>query len=180
MSRYIALWVDIQNTSRPSEHFMSYMMKTRKKTSLHQIENFLKAAEDGMDHVDRWRSWWHHQMRTFSTLLALCEEFTGDRWITPTKASNAELWCFLWYTPKQTGEQTLETPMILDAIVVIVMSLQCSRYRLSGGICTNGTINTFRPKTNLICFLWIYSHTEWSMLASISINFNLLYFFIFF
>ena len=45
----------------------------REKMSLHQTENFLKAAEDGMDHVDRWRSWWHHQMRTFSTLLALCE-----------------------------------------------------------------------------------------------------------
>ena len=26
----------------------------------------------------------------------LCGEFTGHRWITLTKASNAELWCFLW------------------------------------------------------------------------------------
>ena len=26
----------------------------------------------------------------------LCGEFTGQRWIPRTKASNAELWCFLW------------------------------------------------------------------------------------
>ena len=26
----------------------------------------------------------------------LCAEFTGDRWSPGTKASNADLWCFLW------------------------------------------------------------------------------------
>ena len=26
----------------------------------------------------------------------LCGEFTGPRWIPPTKASDAELWNFLW------------------------------------------------------------------------------------
>ena len=30
----------------------------------------------------------------------LCGEFTGHRWITCTKASDAELWCFLWSTPE--------------------------------------------------------------------------------
>ena len=35
-------------------------------------------------------TWWSHQMETFSTLLAICAfEFTGDRWIPHTKASNA-------------------------------------------------------------------------------------------
>ena len=28
----------------------------------------------------------------------LCGEFTGPRWIPHTKASDAELWCFLWST----------------------------------------------------------------------------------
>ena len=27
----------------------------------------------------------------------LCGEFTGHRWIPHTKASDAELWCFLWF-----------------------------------------------------------------------------------
>ena len=30
----------------------------------------------------------------------LCGEFTGHRWILRTEASDAELWCFLWYTPE--------------------------------------------------------------------------------
>ena len=29
----------------------------------------------------------------------LCGEFTGNRWIPHTKASGAELWCFLWTAP---------------------------------------------------------------------------------
>ena len=39
----------------------------------------------------------------------LCGEFTGDRWIHLTKASDAELWCLLWSAPEQTVEQTIET-----------------------------------------------------------------------
>ena len=30
----------------------------------------------------------------------LCGEFTGHRWIPLTKASDAELWCFLWSAPE--------------------------------------------------------------------------------
>ena len=34
----------------------------------------------------------------------LCGEFAGPRWIPRTKASDAELWCFLWSVPEQTVE----------------------------------------------------------------------------
>ena len=34
----------------------------------------------------------------------LCGEFTGHRWIPSTKASDAELWCFLWSAPEWTVE----------------------------------------------------------------------------
>ena len=30
----------------------------------------------------------------------MCGEFTGHRWIPRTKASDAELWCFLWSAPE--------------------------------------------------------------------------------
>ena len=30
----------------------------------------------------------------------LCGELTGPRWIPRTKASDAELWCFLWSAPE--------------------------------------------------------------------------------
>ena len=33
----------------------------------------------------------------------LCGEFTGHRWIPLTKASDAELWCFLWSVPWING-----------------------------------------------------------------------------
>ena len=36
-------------------------------------------------------AWWRHQMETFSASLAICAG-----WIRHTKASDAELWCFLW------------------------------------------------------------------------------------
>ena len=52
-------------------------------------------------------------------------ESTGDRWIPLTKASNAELWYFLWSEPVQTAEQTIETPVIWEVIVLIKTSLYC-------------------------------------------------------
>ena len=44
---------------------------------------------------------------------------TGHCWIPLTKAIDAELWCFLWSWPEQTVVQTIKTPVIWDAIVVI-------------------------------------------------------------
>ena len=41
----------------------------------------------------------------------LCGEFTGHRWIARIKASDAELWCFLWSAP--------EYRVIWDAIALI-------------------------------------------------------------
>ena len=32
----------------------------------------------------------------------LCGKFTGNRWIPLTKASDVDLWCFLWSAPEQT------------------------------------------------------------------------------
>ena len=34
----------------------------------------------------------------------LCGEFTGPRWIPRAKASDVELWCFLWSAPWNTVE----------------------------------------------------------------------------
>ena len=50
-------------------------------------------------------------------------EPTGHRWIPLTKASDAELWCFLWSAPEQTFEQIIETLVIWDAIALIMTSL---------------------------------------------------------
>ena len=38
----------------------------------------------------------------FRVTVPLWREFTGHRWIPLTKASDVELWCFLWSVPEQT------------------------------------------------------------------------------
>ena len=45
------------------------------------------------------------------------------RWIPHTKASDAELWCFVWSVPEQTVEQTIETLVNWDVIALIMASL---------------------------------------------------------
>ena len=53
----------------------------------------------------------------------LLGESTSDQWIPLTKASDAELRCFLWSAPQQTVEQTIKMPVIWDAITLIMTSL---------------------------------------------------------
>ena len=50
-------------------------------------------------------------------------ESIGHRWNPLTKASDAELWRFLWSAPEQTVGQRIETPVIWDAIALIMTSL---------------------------------------------------------
>ena len=47
-------------------------------------------------------------------------EFTGHRWFPLTKASDAELWRFLWSAPEQTVEQTIKTPVIWDNTMQLI------------------------------------------------------------
>ena len=62
---------------------------------------------------------WKH----FRVTGPLWGESTGDRRIPLTKASDAELWCFLWSAPEETVEITIEPPVIWDAIALIIASL---------------------------------------------------------
>ena len=48
------------------------------------------------DDVIKWK-------KKFRVTGLLCREFTGDRWIPRTKASDAEILYFLWSLPEQTG-----------------------------------------------------------------------------
>ena len=74
-------------------------------------------------------SWWRKQMETFRVTGPLCGEFTGHRWFPLTKASDAELWCFLlicawtngWVNNRDAGDLRRHRAHY----VVIVMSLSC-------------------------------------------------------
>ena len=52
----------------------------------------------------------------------LGRECTGHWWIPLTKASDEELWCFLWSMSEQTVEETSEMLVIWDAITLILTS----------------------------------------------------------
>ena len=62
---------------------------------------------------------WKH----FCVTGPLWGETTGHRWIPLTKASDAELWYFLWSKPEQTIGQTIKTQVIWDAVALIMTSL---------------------------------------------------------
>ena len=61
----------------------------------------------------------------FGVSHPLCGEFTAHRWIPLTKASDAELWYFLWSALEQTTALTIETPVICDVIALIMTSIWC-------------------------------------------------------
>ena len=70
----------------------------------------------------RGSSWWRHQLEAFCALLALC---TGNSMVTGDFHSQSPVtrsFDFL-STPEQTVEYTIETPVIWDAIAVIMTSL---------------------------------------------------------
>ena len=68
---------------------------------------------------------WHFNIlgNIFRVTGPLCGEFTSHRWIPLTKASDAELWCFLWSAPEWTVKQTIVRLVIWDAIGLIMTSL---------------------------------------------------------
>ena len=66
-------------------------------------------------------SWNRNSFRVSGPLWG---ESTGHRWIPLTMANDAELWCFLWTAPERKRvEQTIETPVIWEAILLIMTSL---------------------------------------------------------
>ena len=44
--------------------------------------------------------WWRHQMEAFSAYWPFVRGIHRSRWIPRTKASDAELWWFLWSAPE--------------------------------------------------------------------------------
>ena len=69
-------------------------------------------------------------MEIFSALLALCvgNPRGGHHWIPFTEASDMGLWYFLWSVLEQMVEQTIKTPVVWDAIVLIMTSLYIMKY----------------------------------------------------
>ena len=69
-------------------------------------------------------SWWRYQMETFSALLAICEGIHRSPAGSPHKGQWRGAMIFL-SAAEQTVQQTIETPLISDAIVLTMTSLKC-------------------------------------------------------
>ena len=74
-----------------------------------------------------WRKWVPHddviKWQHFPHNWPFVRGIHRSPWIPLTKASDEELWYFLWSASEQTVEQTLEAPVIWDAITLIMTSL---------------------------------------------------------
>ena len=73
-----------------------YALRNLKKT-----RGKLEIGEYGTDEHRTWGTWGWGIMTSsngnlFRVTGPLCGEFTGYWWIPSTKASDAELWCFIW------------------------------------------------------------------------------------
>ena len=53
----------------------------------------------------------------------LSGESTRYQWIPLKKTSDTEFWCFIWSATEQTVEKTIDTPVIWDAIALIMNSM---------------------------------------------------------
>ena len=68
-----------------SNHVISYCTISYELTCYLVLSSFMMTSSNG---------------NIFRVTGPLCGEFTGPRWIPCTKASDAELWCFLWSAPE--------------------------------------------------------------------------------
>ena len=84
-------------------------------------------------------SLWRHQMETSSALLALCEGIHQLPVDSPHTGQWRGVWCFPWSAPERTVKQRAKTPVIWDAIVRIMTSLQCGGIRSPGIKIVNAT-----------------------------------------
>ena len=91
---YIYIYTSLTDYSWGSD--ITQMGRDKKTTTLRLI--ITKPLVYRLYHDDAIK--WAH----FSRHWPLCGEFTGHRWIPFRKASDTELWCFLWSTPEQRVE----------------------------------------------------------------------------
>ena len=61
----------------------------------------------------------------------LCRESTGPQWIPSQRASDAQLWRFLWSQPEQTNEQTVERQVNWNLLTLIVSEHSTEGFQVS-------------------------------------------------
>ena len=68
-------------------------------------------------------SWWRNRMERFLHYWPFAKGFKRSPVGSPHKDQWRGALIFLWYSPEQTVEETIETPVIWDAIAIIMMMI---------------------------------------------------------
>ena len=100
----VKLWIHLPRNTHAVYAFLYFVLCSPSEL-LHRLWSNLTFAPEPVK--QSWLTWintltWTRYMMTssngniFRVTGPLCREFTGQRWIPRTKASDAELWCFLW------------------------------------------------------------------------------------
>ena len=102
-----------QTTRAPRKTNLTFISRGSIQKNI-TIDSFSGPLPEGM-RIQLPEPIWHDDVinwKHFPRYWSLVRETTGHQWIPITKASDTELWCFLWSASEQTAEQTLETPVI--------------------------------------------------------------------
>ena len=118
----------------------------------------------------------------------LCGEFTGHRWIPHTKASDGEIWCFLWSAPWiNVWSWWFETTNRKSDWTIFVKSIACALYLATSPtvlcIIMSSSCNILKPRQDgrlfpgdiLKCISWIKMlafrlNITWSLPISVQLR----------
>ena len=119
VDEYLHMWLSVAVGWRKVPTYMSGCCCSQPSAIIYicMIYECVLMWPDDHDDVIKWKP--------FRVTGPLCGEFTGPRWIPRTKASDAELWCFLWCAPWINGwvnnREAADSSRLRDHSDVIVM-----------------------------------------------------------
>ena len=91
------IWLQLINiagcSESPPESIFFFQNRQRQTCVLSECSCLLAIRAYSSSNSSSWR---RHQMEIFPRCWPFVGEFTGNRWIPHTKASDTGLWCFLW------------------------------------------------------------------------------------
>ena len=126
--RVDVVYRDVITGSRESRdhHYDARLIHRILKSLLPQNNRFfiatasvVKDAADNPDCQGLREQWYYLRFYVRRTMPPTVSPVNSPR----TKVSDMELWCFLWSATERTFKQTIKTPVIWDAIALIMTSL---------------------------------------------------------
>ena len=110
METHCVIEINLMPILLPEKLLLIHAMLVRHQLDLFYYRGSTYIPEWISNYIDQKEHPRNHNMvmssngNIFRVTGPLCGEYTDHRWNPRTKASDAELWCFLWSVPEQTPE----------------------------------------------------------------------------